>query len=576
MAQQILHGHFSAFYWGQDYGGVEPYFVAAVFAVFGQSAFALTVSASLLSGVAAILIWRIGVRIVPASAAVSAAVLSWVWPECTVWNSTREFGFRQATLILGLCVLLQCLRIAQRPRDAMDSRYGDWVILGLAVGVGWWSSPEIVYFLLPGAVIIFGQDEGRRVARPAKKLAAAACGAAVGAAPWLVASFDDGWGTLQRPIGSSIPGNTYGYRLGVFFSHVLPMILGLRVEGSGAWLGSPLAGKALYAAALVGIALALFVVSVFRRQARFVVVFCVTFPFLYAVFPSAWFWNDGRYAIYLPPLLALAVVGAIWELTSTRTARAVVIGILTLTVVSSIVSFNDGFGALSSGKLLKGWHSNPNPSVTALASTLVHDGVHSVYGSYWVAYDLQYLSGDRVTGFALDNVRIPANEKDVERDDRVAWVFVPTSQLVLAADQLGMVTDLTRASGHSIRSRPGWMRRVSRLRRRRSIHSWWCDLDETCIHRGCERPTQGSTPARTLPAAVGRGGGGGLKVPSTTVAPMARRSSLRSQLYRAARDVGNVQAASKGPGSYAKRIVRRKVYRTTNGLTHTLLREFGL
>ena len=57
---------------------------------------------------------------------------------------------------------------------------------------------------------------------------------------------------------------------------------------------------------------------------------------------------------------------------------------------------------------------------------------------------------------------------------------------------------------------------------------------------------------------------------------MARRSSLRSQLYRAARDVGNVQAAEKGPSSYAKRVARRKVYRTTNGMTRHLLRGFGL
>jgi len=57
---------------------------------------------------------------------------------------------------------------------------------------------------------------------------------------------------------------------------------------------------------------------------------------------------------------------------------------------------------------------------------------------------------------------------------------------------------------------------------------------------------------------------------------MARRSSLRSQLYRAARDLGNVQAAAKGPGSYSKRVVRRKVYRTTNGMTRHLLRGFGL
>ena len=57
---------------------------------------------------------------------------------------------------------------------------------------------------------------------------------------------------------------------------------------------------------------------------------------------------------------------------------------------------------------------------------------------------------------------------------------------------------------------------------------------------------------------------------------MARRSSLRSQLYRAARDLGNVQAASRGPGSYARRVARRKVYRTTNGLTNHLLRSVRL
>jgi len=57
---------------------------------------------------------------------------------------------------------------------------------------------------------------------------------------------------------------------------------------------------------------------------------------------------------------------------------------------------------------------------------------------------------------------------------------------------------------------------------------------------------------------------------------MARHKSFRSQLYRAARDLGNVQAASRGPGSYARRVARRKVYRSTNGLTRKVLRWFGL
>lgn len=57
---------------------------------------------------------------------------------------------------------------------------------------------------------------------------------------------------------------------------------------------------------------------------------------------------------------------------------------------------------------------------------------------------------------------------------------------------------------------------------------------------------------------------------------MARRKSLRSQLYRAARDLGNVEAASQGPAALAKRQVRRKAYRSTNRALGGLLRVFGL
>jgi hypothetical protein len=57
---------------------------------------------------------------------------------------------------------------------------------------------------------------------------------------------------------------------------------------------------------------------------------------------------------------------------------------------------------------------------------------------------------------------------------------------------------------------------------------------------------------------------------------MARRKSLRSQLYRAARHLGNVEAASKGPSAYGRRMVRRKVYRKTNGALGRFLKGIGL
>jgi hypothetical protein len=58
---------------------------------------------------------------------------------------------------------------------------------------------------------------------------------------------------------------------------------------------------------------------------------------------------------------------------------------------------------------------------------------------------------------------------------------------------------------------------------------------------------------------------------------MARKKSLRSQLYRAARDLGNVEATKNGGvEGLAKRDARRAVYRKSNSLTNSLLRGFGL
>ncbi|MGH9296570.1 MAG: hypothetical protein ACRDZP_01170 [Acidimicrobiales bacterium] len=56
---------------------------------------------------------------------------------------------------------------------------------------------------------------------------------------------------------------------------------------------------------------------------------------------------------------------------------------------------------------------------------------------------------------------------------------------------------------------------------------------------------------------------------------MARSRSLRSQLYRAARQLGNAQAASKGPVAYGKRVVRRKTYAKGNNAIRKLLKVFG-
>lgn len=57
---------------------------------------------------------------------------------------------------------------------------------------------------------------------------------------------------------------------------------------------------------------------------------------------------------------------------------------------------------------------------------------------------------------------------------------------------------------------------------------------------------------------------------------MPHKKSLRSELCRAARDLGNVETASKGPASFGKRVIRCKAYCSTNRTLGKALRGFGL
>lgn len=53
-------------------------------------------------------------------------------------------------------------------------------------------------------------------------------------------------------------------------------------------------------------------------------------------------------------------------------------------------------------------------------------------------------------------------------------------------------------------------------------------------------------------------------------------NQTRRSLYRAARALGDVQAARLGPASYGRRVVRRTAYRNTNRVLRQMLRGLGL
>jgi 4-amino-4-deoxy-L-arabinose transferase-like glycosyltransferase len=442
MAHEILHGHFFAFYWGQSYGGVEPYVTAALFGVFGQSSITLGLTAVLLDAVAALLLWRIGRRLFDPLVGIAAALLFWIWPEVYVHQSTIEYGFRWAALVLGLSMLLLALRLCDDP--AVPRPPGivllDWVLLGACVGLGWWSTPEIAYYLLPTAVLL-GFFVLRRGLRPGLIGAAGFLAAAVlGALPWLWDNVGHGFPSLHSaPQG---PGNAgFVHHLRILFVHELPIVLGLRLRGVvSPWLFFAPLAKACYALVLAGIAV-FCVLLAWRRRAVVLVVFAVLAPLVYADNPATWYWQDGRYALFLAPVISLLVVGAVEQASGVlRLSRlplqlrlpvrrvaaaglAIAAGLaLTLAAVSRLAPYRPS--PASGDATWTSWHADPNAYLLPTVDALVKAGTTHAYAAYWIGYDLAFEADGRLTVSDVGSfARYEPYLVSVESSERTAWLF---------------------------------------------------------------------------------------------------------------------------------------------------------
>lgn len=296
LADELRHGHWSAFYWGQHYGGtLEPGLSAAVTAVAGTSPLAVKGVPLVLSGVAAVLVWRVGRRLVDERVAQTAGLLCWVAPTCYVWWATKGRGFYWVSLCLGLGLLLAAVHAAERP-----NRWWPWATIGLLTGLGFWTSPTVVYFAAPAALWLLAR---RRV--DWLRVWAAVPTFVLGALPWLWHNVGHGWPSLDRT--PQPEGVTYLEGVRRFLWGVLPMALDLRVTHLEVWI-VPVLAPVAFIAIVAGVA-----VAVVRRDERptLVLVGLLTYPVLYGIFPVAWFVGEGRYGLFALPFLALAIAWAV-------------------------------------------------------------------------------------------------------------------------------------------------------------------------------------------------------------------------------------------------------------------------
>ena len=430
MARHVLDGELDRFFWGQVYGGtLEQLLTAGVFAAAGgSSVLALKLVPVALCAACAVVVWRIGLRVLDPRAARLAGALLWTWPAAYVWWSTKSRGFFWLGLLLGLLVLLLALRLAEEP-----DRRRDWALLGLAAGLGCWETAQVAFLAGPALLWLLAMVP-RATARHLPLLAG---GAVLGALPWLEYN-------LAHPLDSlrllpPAPGGegTYVERLTVFFTDALPMALGLKVPYTDVWsIAEPLAVVALLAAGAYAAWL------LCRPDPRLapVLLALLALPFLYAAGPGARDIREGRYLLPLLPIACLLLARWVrrwWHEAALATALVGCTAV-TLAVMELPVQPRESSRRLP-------------VSMDPLVAATDRLGVRHVFADYWIAYRLAFESQERVvaTPFFVD--RHPAFTTRVRADPAAAYVYVAGSNgartFELQAEAAGVALTVTRAGG---------------------------------------------------------------------------------------------------------------------------------
>jgi 4-amino-4-deoxy-L-arabinose transferase-like glycosyltransferase len=435
LSRSILHGTFPAFFPGQGYGGTqEEWLTAPLVGLFGMQTWAIRLPVIVLWALAAVLVWRIGLRLLDPFRAAVAAVLFWVWPAYFAWKSERAHGFYGSEVVLGLLILLLVLRLEQQ----ITRR--DLALLGLALGCGLWSSPQVAIVALPALGWLVWRR--RAVLRGTGVVIAAGV---VGALPWLISNARHGWQSLH-PGPNEGPWSEHLHNLVVA---TLPQSLGLRLPWSFEWLGTPVTAIAVYASLVGG-----FLWLLWRRPLPLtpVLLIVVLFPVFYFVSPYTWLQSEPRYLTLVFPLFALLLAYA----ASTVARAAAIVAVALAFSIGGLVELQRHHVAAfrTEGTAV------PADLQPVLHALLSHD-IHYAWASYWVAWRITWESQLHIIGakssyaqpFARDR-RVypgdPSNDlgidpryyREAERHRNDAHVFV------LGGDVEPTVAPLLRRTGY--------------------------------------------------------------------------------------------------------------------------------
>ena len=469
MARHILRGERPVFFYGQAYlGSLDAWLVAGAFTLFGQTVLAIRlVQIALFLGTVATT-YLLGLQIYHSRWIAGAGALLLAVPPVlfTLYSTVSLGGYGETLLIGNLCLLLALFLLNPRPSPeaALSARWrsAGWLALGGLGGLGFWSFPLTLVYLVP-ILIVSAAILRRRAFLLAGCWLLFAAGFAMGAWPWLAYTRTQGGITLLETGGQAIAGASSGNPVFATIQHAFNFLLfgltaiwGLRPPWSAAFLAL---GLAPFAIALNSAVIVVAVRRTLTRQDTATIgrwLLAGTAVTLVAAFILTPFGADpsGRYFLPLAvPLSLLTAEMLHWLRLRRRERRSPGRKWLGQGLALGLVAFNWWGNVQSAASFPPGLTTQfdavtqvDQRALPSLAAFLRAHGEMRGYTNYWVEYPLAFSSQEDLIFVA----RLPYHPdlRYSARDDR----YAPYDALVEASPRVAYITARLPALDNRLRS----------------------------------------------------------------------------------------------------------------------------